>query len=84
VNKAGAGCAACAKTGFQGVTGIFEVLPFTDPVRAAVARAGTASELEAAARAAGMRPLVAAGASRVASGRVSVAELDRVLRFSDQ
>lgn len=84
VNKAGAGCATCAKTGFQGVTGIFEVLPFTDPVRAAVARAGTASELEAAARAAGMRPLVAAGASRVASGRVSVTELDRVLRFSGE
>jgi type II secretory ATPase GspE/PulE/Tfp pilus assembly ATPase PilB-like protein len=42
------------------------------------------SELEAAARAAGMRPLAASGAARVASGRVSVTELDRVLRFSSE
>lgn len=82
VNKAGAGCPACAKSGFSGVTGIFEVLPFTDPVRAAVARGEDAARLEAAARAAGMRPLVASGVTRVASGRVSAGELDRVLRYS--
>lgn len=84
VNKAGAGCPTCAKSGFQGVTGIFEVLPFTEPVRAAVARDASARDLEAAARAAGMRPLIASGAAKVASGNVSVAELDRVLRFSGE
>jgi general secretion pathway protein E len=82
VNKAGAGCPNCGKTGFGGVTGIFEVLPFTEPVRAAVARSMDADGLGAAAHAAGMRPLAASGLARVASGLVSADELDRVLRLS--
>jgi general secretion pathway protein E len=82
VNKAGAGCPNCGKTGFGGVTGIFEVLPFTEPVRAAVARSMDAAGLTAAAHAAGMRPLAASGLARVASGLVSADELDRVLRLS--
>lgn len=81
-NMAGAGCPNCANTGFQGVTGIFEVLPFTAQVRAAVARADAAAQIESAAMAAGMRPLLASGAARVAAGNVSAEELDRVLCFS--
>lgn len=82
VNMSGAGCASCVKTGFQGVTGIFEVLPFTGPVRAAVATAASRAGIEEAVRSAGMRPLLASGAARVASGQVSAEELDRVLRFA--
>lgn len=82
VSKAGSGCPNCGKTGFRGLTGIFEVLPFTDPVRAAVAASGSAEQIASAAASAGMRPLVASGLARVASGQVSAEELDRVLRFS--
>jgi type IV pilus assembly protein PilB len=82
VTRAGTGCPNCGKTGFGGATGIFEVLPFTEPVRAQVARGATASQIEAAARAAGMRPMVASGLAKVRDGVVSVDELDRVLRFS--
>jgi type II secretory ATPase GspE/PulE/Tfp pilus assembly ATPase PilB-like protein len=82
VNKAGAGCPDCGTSGFGGVTGIFEVLPFTEPMRAAVARSADADGLTAAAHAAGMRPLAASGLARVASGLVSADELDRVLRLS--
>lgn len=80
--KKGMGCPACANTGFQGVTGIFEVLPFTEQVRAPIARAASADEISAAARAAGMRPMIASGVAKVADGRVNPGELDRVLRFS--
>ena len=80
--RRGTGCPNCGKTGFSGATGIFEVLPFTEPVRAEVARGGTAAQIEAAARAAGMRPMAASGLSKVRDGAVSVEELDRVLRFS--
>lgn len=80
--KAGAGCDACGKSGFAGVTGIFEVLPFTEPVRAAVARDVSADALADAARAAGMRSLLTAGLSKVSTGLVSPQELDRVMRFS--
>lgn len=80
--RRGTGCPNCGKTGFLGATGIFEVLPFTEPVRAEVARGGTAAQIEAAARAAGMRPMVASGLAKVRDGAVSAEELDRVLRFS--
>jgi type II secretory ATPase GspE/PulE/Tfp pilus assembly ATPase PilB-like protein len=82
ISKVGTGCPNCGRTGFSGVTGIFEVLPFTDPVRAVVARGGSAKELTDAALAAGMRPLVASGLAKVSAGLVSAGELDRVLRPS--
>lgn len=79
----GVGCAACLNTGFQGVTGIFEVLPFTEQVRVPIARALSADEILATAKSAGMRPMIAAGALRVSEGIVSPEELDRVMRFSN-
>ena len=82
VNKTGTGCPNCGKSGYRGVTGIFEVLPFTESVRAVVANGGSAAEIAAAADAAGMRPLTTSGLVRVRSGEVSAEELDRVLRFS--
>jgi type II secretory ATPase GspE/PulE/Tfp pilus assembly ATPase PilB-like protein len=81
LTRKGAGCPNCGKSGFAGATGIFEVLPFTEPVRAHIARDASRSELETAARAAGMRPMIASGLEKVRDGAVSVDELDRVLRF---
>lgn len=81
-NRAGTGCPNCGKSGFRGAAGIFEVLPFTESVRARVAAGATAEQIAAAADAAGMRPLTASGLARVKAGQVSADELDRVLRFS--
>ena len=80
---AGAGCPSCAKTGFQGVTGIFEVLPFTDPVRAAVAAGG----VEGRYRGGRCAPPACVRSSPPAPresrpARSAAEELDRVLRFS--
>ena len=83
VNRSGSGCPNCGKTGYRGVTGMFEVLPFTEPVRSMVARSGSAEAIAGAARAAGMRPLLASGLAKVAAGIVSAEELDRVLRFAE-
>lgn len=82
VAKSGSGCPNCGKTGFRGVTGIFEVLPFSEPVRSVVAAGATADKIAASATRAGMRPLSASGLTRVVAGDVSAEELDRVLRFS--
>jgi len=79
--RRGSGCPNCGKTGFSGATGIFEVLPFTEPVRAQVARGSSAEQNAAAAHAAGMRPMIASGLAKVRDGVVSPEELDRVLRF---
>lgn len=81
VNKSGLGCPNCAKTGFRGALGIFEVLPFTEPIRARVAAAVSAADLAAAAAAAGMRSLAESGLVRVRAGQVSADELARVLRL---
>mgnify|MGYP001077295247 CR=1 FL=1 len=80
---AGSGCPNCGKSGFRGATGIFEVLPFTEPVRATIARGASADEIENAAHAAGMRSMAASGLARVTEGLVSPEELNRVLRFSE-
>lgn len=80
-DKSGSGCPNCGKSGFKGATAIYEVLPFTEPVRATVGREGTLSEIAGAAAGAGMRPLVVAGLDKVKSGDVSAEELNRVLRF---
>ena len=80
-DRAGSGCPNCGKSGFRGATAIHEVLPFTEPVRAAVGRGATEAEIAAAAAAAGMRPLVVSGLARVKNGDVSAEELNRVLRF---
>ncbi len=80
---AGVGCASCGRGGFRGATGVFEVLPFTEAVRSRIARNGSADEIAAAAKAAGMRPLMASGAVKVAEGVVSAEELNRVLRFAE-
>jgi type IV pilus assembly protein PilB len=81
VSKAGSGCPNCGKSGFAGMTGVFEVLPFTELVRSAVAHDPTAAELTATANAAGMRPLVVSGVEKAREGLVSLEELDRVLRL---
>jgi type IV pilus assembly protein PilB len=80
--KRGTGCPNCGKTGFAGATTVYEVLPVTEPVRAVISRGGTAADIEGAARAAGMRPMMMSGLSKVAEGIVSPEELDRVLRFA--
>ena len=81
-DKAGSGCPNCGKSGFRGATALHEVLPFTEPVRAAVGRATGVADIAAAAAAAGMRPLAAAGLLTVKNGDVSAEELNRVLRFT--
>lgn len=82
VDRAGAGCPRCAKTGFRGMTGVFEVLPFTESMRSVVAHDASLSELASAAKAAGMRPLLVSGLDKARAGVVSLAELDRVLRLT--
>src|ERR1700712_5578035 len=45
---AGRGCNACRESGFRGRTGIFEVLPITDGIRAAMTVGGERALIEAA------------------------------------
>jgi len=75
-----AGCEACGQTGYQGRTGIFEMLVADDAVRALVHNRAAESELLAAAERGGLRSMRQDGERLVAAGITSRAELLRVTR----
>ena len=74
------GCEACGQTGYQGRTGIFEMLVADDAVRALIHQRAPESELLAAARHGGLRAMREDGERLVAAGITSRAELLRVTR----
>jgi len=74
----GRGCEACGNTGFRGRTGIFEVLPVTASLRTVLLRTPTEAAVGAAARAAGMTTLRAAGLARARRGETTFEEVLRV------
>ena len=74
------GCEACGQTGYQGRTGIFEMLIADDAVRALVHNRAAESDLLAAAEQGGLRSMRADGERLVATGVTSRAELLRVTR----
>ena len=75
----GRGCEACRGTGYRGRVGVFELLVVDEAVRREVGRRGTAGEIAAAARAAGMATLQDDALAQARRGVTTVAE---VLRLS--
>ena len=76
----GAGCTVCGQTGYQGRTGIFELLVTDDAQRALIHEKASEADLRAAALAAGMVLMRDDGARLVASGITTAEELVRVTR----
>jgi type IV pilus assembly protein PilB len=63
-----------ARSASGGRTTVYEVLPVTDGVRAAIAASASANKLESAAREAGMRPFSASGVAKAANSAVAGSE----------
>ena len=76
----GAGCTACGKTGYQGRTGVFELLATNDAIRAQIHHKAPEAELRAAALQGGMTLMREDGERLVQSGITSREELVRVTR----
>jgi general secretion pathway protein E len=74
------GCDACNRSGFQGRTGVYELLVVDDAVRRIIHDGASELALREAARQAGMRSLRIDGARLLAAGATSLAELLRVTR----
>ena len=74
------GCAACAQTGYSGRISINETLIMTDLIRRQILQHAESNELQRAAVAAGMRPMLQDGIAKVAAGVTSVEEVMRVTR----
>jgi type II secretion system protein E len=71
------GCERCARTGYRGRRGIFELLPVTDGVESLIINRRPSGEIKAAAVAAGMRTLRDDGWEKVFAGTTTVEEVIR-------
>jgi general secretion pathway protein E len=76
----GAGCKLCAKTGYQGRTGIYELLVTNDAIRAQIHNHTSEADIRAAALSSGMR-LMREDGERLVQGNITTREeLVRVTR----
>ena len=73
------GCRACAMTGYSGRIGLYEMLPITASVRAALVAGAGERTITEAAKAEGFRPLLELGVEAAAAGLTTPAELLRTL-----
>ncbi len=74
----GRGCASCNGTGFHGRAGIHEVLEISPPVREAILRKASASDLRDLAVAHGMVPMIVDGFVKAAAGVTAIEEVLRM------
>ena len=77
---AGVGCKHCAKTGYQGRTGIYELLVTNDAIRAQIHNHTSEADIRAAALSSGMHLMREDGERLVQAGITSREELVRVTR----
>ena len=76
----GAGCQTCGQTGYQGRTGVFELLATNDAIRAQIHHQAPEAELRAAALQNGMTLMRDDGERLVTAGITTREELARVTR----
>ncbi len=80
VHCRGPGCAECGLTGYQGRTGVFELMVANDAIRAQIHNRAAEAEIRAAALAVGMTLMRDDGERLVREGVTSREELVRVTR----
>jgi len=74
----GVGCPVCSMTGYKGRVALYEVMPFTDPLKELVLQGAAAVEIKAAAVRRGMRTLRMSGVRKICEGTTSVEEVARI------
>ncbi len=76
--RRGRGCLHCRETGYQGRTGIYEILPMSEKIRRLVGQQAGALDLFRAAREEGLRTLKEAAIEKVFQGKTTTTEMVRV------
>jgi general secretion pathway protein E len=71
-------CPACLQTGYQGRTGLYEMLVVDDTIQSEILAGAAAPTLRAAAKKQGMRSLLHDGLQKVLAGTTSLEEVLRV------
>jgi general secretion pathway protein E len=69
------GCAACQRTGYQGRTGIYELMLIDDEIRQLILKSVDSSTIKRAAAGHGMLSLLQHGAYKIAQGVTTAAEV---------
>jgi type II secretory ATPase GspE/PulE/Tfp pilus assembly ATPase PilB-like protein len=78
--RRGRGCDACAGTGYRGRTGIYELMPMSEGIRALLVQDASLDKIRSLARQQGMQPLRSDGYARAAAGLTTLEEVLRVSR----
>lgn len=71
----GRGCNVCNSTGIKGRIAIFEVMKITEPIREAILKGASSSELRRLARAQGMRTLRRSGLLKLKRGETTIEQV---------
>jgi len=79
----GRGCSACGGSGYHGRQGIFELMEMTNTIREMAFNRAPLSDIRRAARAAGMRGLLADGRIKIMNGLTTPDELVRITQASE-
>ena len=80
----GSGCKSCSYTGYQGRTGIFEILQVSDEIRMKLLNGSTSAQLRTEAMKDGMMPLIKNGMLKVKANITTPAEVLRNAYSVDQ
>ena len=73
------GCSACAKTGFRGRLGIYEIMPVSEDIERMVVERASSDEIKRSAASDGMIQLREDGLEKVRTGVTSIQEVLRVV-----
>jgi type IV pilus assembly protein PilB len=74
----GQGCRTCSNTGYKGRIAIYEVMPFTEPLKELVLQGASTAEVKAEAIRGGMKSLRMSGIEKLIAGITTVEEVLRV------
>jgi type IV pilus assembly protein PilB len=74
----GTGCRTCSNTGYKGRIAIYEVMPFTEPLKELVLQGASTAEVKAEAIRGGMKSLRMSGIEKLVAGITTVEEVLRV------
>jgi general secretion pathway protein E/type IV pilus assembly protein PilB len=80
VLQRGEGCRECQGTGYRGRTGLFELMPISEPLRHLIVGAVSSRDVRREAVAEGMRSLRQDGWRHVLAGRTTIEEVLRVTK----
>jgi type IV pilus assembly protein PilB len=82
--RRGRGCGHCHNSGYQGRTGIFELLEIDDTVRQLISRNASDQAIRQSAVEAGMRSIGEDGLKKALDGRTTLEEVTRVVYLAEQ